>query len=127
MFVALCCVLALMVLYVGEVVALIWDCEWLPSIRRGKRYVWQIPILNVLFFFKFLGEGEYGLIRNTIFYLIVPYKNLMILRTLVEVMEQQKSLKTPVKAEYRDKAGRRRAYRREAAKRYTEALVMQTI
>lgn len=47
MFYILCIVLFVCIIYLGDVIALSWQCEYIPGLAGAKKYVWVIPLLVV--------------------------------------------------------------------------------
>lgn len=115
--------IGIVVLYFTEVIALLWQCEYLPELDGASKYVISIPYLSFIFFFAFVKQGKFGFFRNLTLYLLLPQKNLIILTIFYTEIEKLKRSKTPIKMEYRGKEGREREAKRNTRDRYTQKMV----
>lgn len=87
------CVLLLVGLvsvYIGNVLGCLVLCETITELRRAKKYVWQVPFMNVLcgVYILFLSQEEGGRLKTFLWYLKTPCKNARLSYVLVEIMKE---------------------------------------
>lgn len=79
--------LAIILVYLGNVIGCMILCETIPGLSCVKKWAWMVPIINVVLFFKFLlapPEGDKGLFWS---FIQLPQKNLFNLKVMAEYIE----------------------------------------
>lgn len=76
--------------YIGNVVGCLVLCETIPELSRAKKFVWQVPIINlsyvvyILFSSKMAGRRFQALLLH----LKTPCKNVLVIYAMIETAKE---------------------------------------
>lgn len=84
--------IALLAVYIGNVVGVSVICDTMPSLKKAKRFAPWIPFLGIGFLFHIIFEKEIENKRQFMAeYLITPHKNVVFTIAVAEAYEEVKS------------------------------------
>lgn len=82
--------LLLTLVYIGNVLGCMILCETIPDLISAKRYVWMVPVLNVMlfiyFFYSLLRKLEFGTLWRFIRF---PQKNIFALKAIISSIREE--------------------------------------
>lgn len=82
--------IVVVVVYIANVVGCLVLCETIPELEPARKYVWFVPVLNVLFPFSVLFDSE---IKNKFeliwVFIRMPHKSITAISSVREALEEQ--------------------------------------
>lgn len=81
--------------YIGNVLGCIVLCETIPELRRAKRFMWQVPLVNISYvaYVLFSSSKKGSRFQSLLQYLKTPCKNVIAIYATVDAVEESASEK----------------------------------
>lgn len=76
--------------YVGNVLGCLVLCETIPELSKAKKFVWQVPIINVSFigYILFSPKMKNKKLKALLLYLKMPCKNVLVTYIVAETVKE---------------------------------------
>lgn len=76
--------------YVGNVLGCLVLCETIPELSKAKKFVWQVPIINVSFigYILFSPKMKNEELKALLLYLKMPCKNVLVTYIVAETVKE---------------------------------------
>lgn len=103
----------IVIIYTGRLLALLWQCEYVPELEPATKYIIFVPLLNCACFFSFLLKMNGNLLVKIIAYAKLSSKDFYILNVYYQIMVSLKKADVQLKRGYRTRIGRLQVCGRE--------------
>jgi len=78
------------IVYIGNILGCMILCETISQIEPVRKYVWMVPVLNLILFFSFLSEALSGQGFAPFWKFIkMPQKNIFVLSVMVGTLKEE--------------------------------------
>ena len=76
--------------YIGNVLGCLMLCETIPELSRAKKFVWQVPIINLSYVIYILLSPKMkgNRFQALLFHLKTPCKNVLVTYAVVETVKE---------------------------------------
>ena len=76
--------------YIGNVVGCLVLCETIPELSRAKKFVWQVPIVNLFYvvYILFSPQMTDRRLQALLLHLKTPCKNVLVICAMIETAKE---------------------------------------